>query len=498
MRIAPIQNHQGVFYTNKTSKKLEQQKQNYKNITDLGYAYMPVSFKNIPNPEVINKINSMSIEKKVVSTFNKLDLGHFLAVSFDMNSINYVLTMAAQRLKTPIEKISYIIDENAQGNMLFYPTPEGKIEFWNPYSSKIGKNGYDSYIEAHETATINEGDSIRFPYGWFKLPNSLDNDIQFLSENQEYFVKTLDFTEDCNKFLTKYNKSIVERLQDKPVETKPKTKPKFSFNNIAGQDHVIKELQEKVLFPMIEPTAFGGIMPLKGAILAGPPGTGKSLIARTLIAESGLSGFIECATEMQSRYVGDSEKHCRELFEKAVEAQPSIIFLDEIDALGKNRGHDVHGDKLLNQFLFCMTEIADNGDDVFVLGATNLEGSLDPAFTRGGRFDLVLECKAPDLKATRDVLDVHTRTIKLEEGIDKDSIAKKMYNKKLAHADIAAVTRNAYYEALRRCGIMDSIREKRYSPMMMDYFSVAEVDFDNAIAKYKKSSNDRKPIGYNK
>lgn len=202
---------------------------------------------------------------------------------------------------------------------------------------------------------------------------------------------------------------------------------------------------------------------------------------------------------MQARYVGESEENCRELFRKAVEAQPSIIFLDEIDALAKNRGKDVHGDKLLNQFLFCMTEVAQNNDQVFVLGATNLAGTLDPAFTRGGRFDLILECKAPDLKATKEVLDIHTRTIQLEEGIDKDSIAEKMYAKKLAHADIAAVTRNAYYEALRRTGIMDSIKDRRFSPMMMEYFSVAEVDFDNAIAKYKKSGdNDRKPIGYNK
>ena len=496
MRITPVQNHLGMVGISKPNNKIENKTQNNKDITDLGYAYRPIIFKGTPNPEIINKINLAPIENKVLAVLTDLNLGHFLAVSNNINAIHYILSTASQRLKTPIEKISYIVDEKAQGNMLFYTNPTGKIEFWNPYLSKIGKNGYEEYIEAQEAVQVEWGDSFRLPYGWFKFPEKSKLDVSWLQENQDYFVKTFDFEEDCNKFLKNYNKSIVERLQDKPIQTKPAKK--LSFDNIGGQDDVIKELQEQVLYPILAPEAFGGIMPLKGAILSGPPGTGKSLIAKTLIAESGLSGFIECATEMQARYVGESEENCRELFRKAVEAQPSIIFLDEIDALAKNRGKDVHGDKLLNQFLFCMTEIAQNNDQVFVLGATNLAGTLDPAFTRGGRFDLVLECKAPDLKATREVLDIHTRTIRLEEDIDKDSIAKKMYDKKLAHADIAAVTRNAYYEALRRLGIMDSIKERRFYPMMMEDFSVAEVDFDNAIAKYKKTDNSRKPIGYNK
>lgn len=290
MRIVPIQNQLFSVSVNKPVKKQGQQNQNNPNITDLGHFYRPISFKNTPNLEVINRINSASLEKKVVSVLDKLDLGHFLAVSYNMSSINYILSMAAQRLKTPIEKISYIIDEKAHGNMLFYTNPEGKMEFWNPYSTKIGKNGYDEYIDAHETANLDFGDTIRFPYGWFKIPQGIDNEMEFLYENQNYFVKTFNFEEDCNKFLKSYNKSIVERLQEKPV--KAKSVNKLSFDNIGGQDDVIKELQEQVLYPIIAPEAFGGIMPLKGAILAGPPGTGKSLIAKTLIAESGLSGFI--------------------------------------------------------------------------------------------------------------------------------------------------------------------------------------------------------------
>ena len=238
-------------------------------------------------------------------------------------------------------------------------------------------------------------------------------------------------------------------------------------------------------------------MPSTGAILAGIPGTGKSLIAKTLIAEAGVSGFEECATEMQGQYVGQSEHNCIDLFKKATDAQPSIIFLDEIDALGKNRGKDVHGDKLLNQFLYCMNEIEKNGDKVFVIGATNKPECLDEAFTRGGRFDLILECKAPDLKGTKQIIDIHTKEIPLKKDFDKDKLAEKMYAKKMTGADIAAVTRNAYFEALNRHGITKSMKERRFSPQMMDYFSLNEQDFENAITKYKNSSKNRNPIGFN-
>ena len=155
----------------------------------------------------------------------------------------------------------------------------------------------------------------------------------------------------------------------------------------------------------------------RGAILYGPPGTGKTLLAQTLAAESGASMFELCATDLADKYVGESEKNCRELFQKAVDAQPSIIYFDEIDALGKARGKDQYGDKLLAQFLSLMSDLEKRGDNVFVIGSTNRREDLDSAFTRSGRFSTLLEVKAPDLKGTRQILDIHTTRKRLANVI---------------------------------------------------------------------------------
>lgn len=272
----------------------------------------------------------------------------------------------------------------------------------------------------------------------------------------------------------------------------------MSFDNIGGQDEVIKKLKKYVLNPMKCPDAYFGITPAVGAILTGIPGTGKSLIAKTLIAESGYSGFEISAARLQDQYVGQSEKKCEELFQKAIDAQPSIIFLDEIDALGKKRGNDVHGDKLLEEFLYCMSELEKTGDKVFIIGATNNDKCLDDAFVRSCRFDLVLECKAPDLDGVRQIFDIHTKNVPLDENLDKELIVKKMFEKKMTGADIKIVVRDSYLEALDRTGISEYIENDRFSSGMMDYFKLENNDFIKVIEEYNNNKNEHKPIGFNK
>ena len=270
------------------------------------------------------------------------------------------------------------------------------------------------------------------------------------------------------------------------------------FAAIGGQDRTIDSLKKSILFPLKYPEVFDGFMVSRGAILYGPPGTGKTLLAKTLAAESGASVFELCGTDLADKWVGGSEKNCRELFQKAVEAQPSIIYFDEIDALGKKRGDDKYADKLLAQFLSLMSDLEKRNDNVYIIGSTNRKEDLDPAFVRSGRFGALLEVKAPDLEGTKQILAIHTKGKPIDKDFDIDLISKKMFAKKMTGADIAATVKEAFSHALERTGIYESMDSGRFSPEMKNYLMINNEDFISAISEFKANANQRNPIGYNK
>ena len=196
--------------------------------------------------------------------------------------------------------------------------------------------------------------------------------------------------------------------------------------------------------------------------------------------------------------MGDSEKNVRELIEKAIDAQPSVIFIDEVDALGRSRGgHDQHGDTLLNQFLKSTTDL--NGHDVFLVAATNRLEALDDAFVRSGRFGEWIKVDAPNLEGTTQILDIHTKGKPIDKNLDKKELAKEMHSLKMTGADIAVSVSAAHRNAYRRTGIFKAMRDDTYNPMMLNYFSITKEDFDKALEQFKtKSKSDHKPIGFGK
>ena len=220
-------------------------------------------------------------------------------------------------------------------------------------------------------------------------------------------------------------------------------------------------------------------------------------MADAFINESGLNAYRIGGTELASKYVGDSEKNCRELFETAIENQPSVIFVDEMDALTRTRGgSDTHGDKLLEQFLKCTSDLEKNGDKVVILGSTNRISDIDPAILRSGRFDLQLEIKKPDLASIKRILQLKTTGKPLEKTFDYDKIAKQMFSKQMTGADIYRIVRDSHVNALKRTGILASMRNKTYTPSQMKNFSITEIDFEEAIKDFKGNSQERKPIGF--
>ncbi len=229
-------------------------------------------------------------------------------------------------------------------------------------------------------------------------------------------------------------------------------KVKTRFSDVAGVDEAKEELVEVVDF-LKEPkkyTDIGGKIP-KGVLLVGPPGTGKTLLARAVAGEAGVPFFRISGSDFVEMFVGVGASRVRDLFKQAREKAPCIVFIDEIDALGKNRMNGYGGgnderEQTLNQLLVEMDGF-DNEKGLIILAATNRADILDPALLRPGRFDRHVPVEKPDVKGREEILRIHAKNVKLEKDVDFESVAHGTTG--FAGADLANVVNEAALLAVR-------------------------------------------------
>ena len=229
-------------------------------------------------------------------------------------------------------------------------------------------------------------------------------------------------------------------------------KQKVTYADVAGCDEAKEELVDVVEF-LKDPKKFqrlGAILP-KGILLYGPPGTGKTLLAKATAGEAGVPFFTASASEFVEMFVGVGASRVRDLFEQAKKESPAIIFVDELDAVGRHRfsgiggGHDER-EQTLNQLLVELDGFEPK-DNIVLIGATNRPDVLDPALLRPGRFDKHIVVSPPDLKGRAEILKVHSKKIKLEEGVDLSVIARGTPG--FVGADLANVVNEAAFLAAK-------------------------------------------------
>ncbi|HZH40360.1 MAG TPA: ATP-dependent zinc metalloprotease FtsH [Gemmatimonadales bacterium] len=229
--------------------------------------------------------------------------------------------------------------------------------------------------------------------------------------------------------------------------------PKVTFADVAGCDEAKQELEEIIDF-LKDPQRFqrlGGRLP-KGALLVGPPGTGKTLLAKAVAGEAGRPFFSMSGSDFVEMFVGVGASRVRDLFEQGKAHAPCIIFIDEIDAVGRHRGAGLGGghderEQTLNQLLVEMDGFESN-DGVILLAATNRPDILDPALLRPGRFDRQIVVDMPDVKGREQILRVHTRKIPLQPNVDLERIARGTPG--LSGAELSNVVNEAALLAARR------------------------------------------------
>jgi len=244
------------------------------------------------------------------------------------------------------------------------------------------------------------------------------------------------------------NPQTLIRIEEKGAKL---TKARVSYEDIGGLGKGIQKVREMIELPLRHPQIFEklGIDPPKGLLLHGPPGTGKTLIARAVANETNASFYSVSGPEIIHKFYGESEAKLRNLFEEARKNAPSIIFLDEIDAIAPKR-EQVTGEvekRVVAQLLALMDGLAERGQ-VIVIGATNIPNALDQALRRPGRFDRELEIGIPDVNGRMEILDIHTRGMPLTDDVDLQKLAQVTHG--FVGADLEALCREAAMNSIRR------------------------------------------------
>lgn len=270
-------------------------------------------------------------------------------------------------------------------------------------------------------------------------------------------------------------------VKTEPIEEVGKV-ASVTYDDVGGLEEEMKKIREMVELPLRHPELFErlGIEPPKGVLLYGPPGTGKTLLAKAVANESNASFFYIGGPEVVSKYVGESEQRLRQIFDDAQKKAPSIIFIDELDAIAPKR-EEVTGEverRMVSQLLTLMDGLKSRGE-VVVIAATNRPDSIDPALRRPGRFDREIELGVPDAKGREAILQIHTRDMPLEKDVDQKELASLTHG--YTGADLSSLTKEAAIQALRRIQSKINLEEDSIPVEVLDQLIVRRDDFFTAM-----------------
>ena len=266
------------------------------------------------------------------------------------------------------------------------------------------------------------------------------------------------------------------------AETAVDRKVRVTYEEVGGLREQVKAMREIVELPLRHPELFTrlGIEPHSGILLYGPPGCGKTLLAKVLASESEANMFLINGPEIMNKYYGETEAKIREIFKEAKDNSPSIIFIDEIDAIAPKR-EEVYGDvekRVVAQLLALMDGLTDRGN-VIVLGATNRPEGVDPALRRPGRFDREFEISVPNEDGRLEILLIHTRGMPVSDDVDLKNLASELHG--YTGADIKSLCREAAMKSINRHLPEIDLETEKISSKVLQSMQIKLIDFYNAM-----------------
>ncbi|MBM3232964.1 CDC48 family AAA ATPase [Candidatus Pacearchaeota archaeon] len=286
------------------------------------------------------------------------------------------------------------------------------------------------------------------------------------------------------------NEETEVTVHSKAVDVSEETVPDVTYEDIGGLIDEVKKIREMVELPLKHPEIFDrlGIEPPKGVLLHGPPGTGKTLLAKAVANESEAHFILLNGPEIMSKFYGESEKKIRDIFDEAEKHAPSIIFIDEVDAIAPKR-EDVQGEverRVVSQLLTMMDGLKTRGK-IVVIGATNRVNSIDPALRRPGRFDREVEISVPDKKARLNILKIHTRNMPLAKDVNLEALAGKTHG--FVGADLSALAKESAMHVLRK--VLPNLRledDEAIPKEVLDKIIIGGEDFEGSLKIVRPSA----------
>jgi transitional endoplasmic reticulum ATPase len=266
------------------------------------------------------------------------------------------------------------------------------------------------------------------------------------------------------------------------TETSIDRKVRVTYEEVGGLRREVKAMREIVELPLKHPELFVrlGIEPHSGILLYGPPGCGKTLLAKVMASESEANMFPINGPEIMNKYYGETEAKLRDIFKEAKDNSPSIIFIDEIDAIAPKR-EEAYGDvekRVVAQLLALMDGLNDRGN-VIVLGATNRPDSVDPALRRPGRFDREFEISVPNEDGRLEILEIHTRGMPISDDIDLKDLSSELHG--YTGADIKSLCREAALKSIRRYLPEIDLETEKIPSEVLQSMQIKLIDFYDAM-----------------
>ena len=513
MKILPISEY---YYTNNIYKNnsyvnKSQISENTNNLVSFPKAYYGKDLVKTATPSfngteglskaAIDMALQIPVKDRIAHVMSSIKLGDVILLGSDFNKAQTALRKFANKISLPIKREFYLPDNKLEHQYAFFKHPDGDNHILNINDDVfyIRVNGTHYSLEPGCSSSIQDGNLIQFLDSTKNVGEHFyikDKPKTNISKFEKLFTRVYDYSKDIEGSVRKLNYETLSR----EIQQAKGSPIKVDFSRIGGQAKAIEELKKGILYPVKYPAAYSADDITRGFILYGPPGTGKTEISRALANEAGINYMYMSGTEFENKYVGESEANVRAFFQALKENQPSIGVIDEIDAIGKERGEkDVYGAKVVNQILTSITDLYNSGDNVFILGLTNKYETLDPALKRSERLSKHIKIDAPDKEGIKEILKIHTSGKALDKNIDMDDLSDKLLELKAVGGDIKFVSKMARENMMNRLGVYKKMENGTFTPADMENAVITQDDFLAAIKQFKdRGGKSVRPIGFNK